>query len=1465
MTKILKHILPILLCAALVPTGIASVSAKETDDGIFLNAIFDNQATNEVNITDVSVAGGKVIVEETGAKNKALHLQKAETDAVITGAFESNGEKYITYSFDVKSADANGVNLKISLSATADGKNPVNILNIQNNEIRTIDNKFIGGIGADFTTVAFTVKDKYLFDAYIEGKCVLSDWKMPSEFDASSLVLSQVSGFESYIDNIRIYKGSKVRKSGEFQSMGYNTEKYDNILMESAAGDTTFFDNRFPVTDGGVGKYSKMYTSPKTNKITCTRLNDMKSTNRTNYIYMERTDPSNDCYFDVNCTGSSLNYSYYKMEGDFRIDKLGSIIQFPMIRDTVTSGSAVSAFPFQISADGSITFSGGSAAKVIQEGKQFHFLAFFNTKTNTADAWLDGVRIAKNIPFADTIKQITLMRVSLAGGSTGNLWLDNFDITGLVQPITDGVDVKTSILPSEEPIKEFLKDKIAYGHYGNILYKNNNKIELSKKGIYDKENVKFYVPAETLAEAFDLNLTSENGKISGDAEITSDGNVILKDGKSFKLSDEVKKKDGVLYVPFAEFGEAVTGLKAWTMETGIIVFADHKLNFKTEDWEYPVFRSSIWNNFDYLSGFLNYVHPDTNRLREDYIAHTGEVTSTQHPRLILNSDDFAEHKRHFEAGDDEYYSKLAKTIISKADNYLTSEMAHYTFADPVRGSFYGFLERFMAWGYAYNITGDQKYVDAAVEQFRIIDEEMPDFNEAHILDSGLALRGVAIGFDWLYNGFTDEQRTRYANMIFKKGIEPLGDGLYGRLPQGSFGMSGTKFITRDNINGICNAGVMDACIALMEYAPEDCMAYLSESIRSLEYAMSLLEPDGGWVESPSYWEFMMQSVIWGTSALERSFGSSYGLMDGQGMENTINWALATFGNTTNNCYGDGLPVAQKSYTAFNYFGKRNDDRAAIYSRKRDIERRGDNFIDYNDIVFYDFNNNDASADDMKKISNLVRVNGVEMATIRDTFDFDTSNIFFSTHFGTTSGYHQHTDCGSFVLDLMGERWADDYGQDDYNLENVNGYKDWQLYRKRAEGHNVMVINPAGHTKDFEMRRGQKAEIVTSDANEYGGYVYADMSDVYTEASKMTLGYYVDDNMNSVTMRNEFTLNNDNDIYWFLQTPAKAIVSGKTVFLEKNGKSVKLEFLSSSDDAEWEVTDAKPLSTSPQVAEQNPNIGYSRVALKLKGKQGDNKLVVKISPTSYPTKQIEDVPISKWTLPEKSELSDAQSFDTSFDVYADDKPVKQDTVVVLDDIMPKITVNAKQNDAIVEIAEAKDVDSTTAISVWSPDRKTCALKLITYKSVKTGLTSVEGYVDLPIISTEVSQTPEAANHKENMTDYDFGTRWTCMAKGATAIFDLGESKKVDAVAAAFWKGNVRSYYYDIYTSEDGENWSPARIGMSSSGTSEELELCEFGAPVTARYIKYVGNGNSVANAETAVNSNVLEFRILEKAK
>ena len=72
-----------------------------------------------------------------------------------------------------------------------------------------------------------------------------------------------------------------------------------------------------------------------------------------------------------------------------------------------------------------------------------------------------------------------------------------------------------------------------------------------------------------------------------------------------------------------------------------------------------------------------------------------------------------------------------------------------------------------------------------------------------------------------------------------------------------------------------------------------------------------------------------------------------------------------------------------------------------------------------------------------------------------------------------------------VLDLLGERWAYDLGADNYNLQNELKYPEYSIYRKRSEGHNVLVFNPQNYSKSVEMKLNQFAPIIDAQGNEYG--------------------------------------------------------------------------------------------------------------------------------------------------------------------------------------------------------------------------------------------------------------------------------------------------------------------------------------------------------------------------------------------
>lgn len=111
---------------------------------------------------------------------------------------------------------------------------------------------------------------------------------------------------------------------------------------------------------------------------------------------------------------------------------------------------------------------------------------------------------------------------------------------------------------------------------------------------------------------------------------------------------------------------------------------------------------------------------------------------------------------------------------------------------------------------------------------------------------------------------------------------------------------------------------------------------------------------------------------------------------------------------------------------------------------------------------------------------------------------------------------------------------------------------------------------------------------------------------------------------------------------------------------------------------------------------------------------------------------------------------------------------------------------------------------------------------------------------------VSASDNDGNKEEGAIDLDINTRWSASGPN-TLVVDLGdEAKEVIGVAIAMWKGSERTYPFMIEYSLDGETWAEAMPKTQNSGESEEFEKYMFPQPVKAKYIRYVGDGDTVPN-------------------
>ncbi len=117
--------------------------------------------------------------------------------------------------------------------------------------------------------------------------------------------------------------------------------------------------------------------------------------------------------------------------------------------------------------------------------------------------------------------------------------------------------------------------------------------------------------------------------------------------------------------------------------------------------------------------------------------------------------------------------------------------------------------------------------------------------------------------------------------------------------------------------------------------------------------------------------------------------------------------------------------------------------------------------------------------------------------------------------------------------------------------------------------------------------------------------------------------------------------------------------------------------------------------------------------------------------------------------------------------------------------------------------------------------------------------------------------DRGNIGDNMFDGDLGTRWSAFANPATATIDLGSPKSFNELRIAYYKGDTRQAYFDLQRSDDGSTWTTFATGMASSGTTLGFEPYPFSRQ-TARYLRYVGRGNSLNDWNSITEMQIIDF-------
>ena len=1460
-----KRIISLLLCVILAFGGITGIAAESQETEFVINYQFDDMYSNDAP-TGVTVNKGDVRSVDDGEKNKAMYIGEEYSEIV----FNADGKKHpgtAIVSMDVKREGTGVLNMEVKTSGVV-------LFKVENNRITTSNGKQIANVyNNKYTNVAFAVNKKNYADIYIDGKLALRQWKLGSSLN-DKLYITKATGAAAYIDNVYAYEGKKIMENipkVTYSPAGDAHIDYDYYTnADYALVDT---ENLYDVTaESATPNYRNGNRAEKTNKIILNRIDNRHDPKRTTgSIIIEKTT-SSDAHYDFNnLHAHDMGYfRYYYYEGRVRAIKLGSPIRFAFFRDVATANGQINVEPMKIDAAGNVITGSGKIVKKLKKNEWLNFKIIMDTETHIARAYVDDVLVDDNISIG-RLTNPTMLRIWVDTGDDCTAEFDKLLLLGMRHDYDpENPDYHPSFWSDDSGLVEWLSEgnKTAFYGYSENVFANGEKHIRVDKPLYGKNyNHILYVSAKALSLGYNFNLSVDAASKSASDEkltVTAGSKAVTYNGENYELSTECLWENDTVYIPVETFAKTVLKHDVKNETNGLIVTSATPFLLDTyeemEDYLIQVAGRSGYRDdvskikpAKALNWFMSWERPTAATLKADFNAIYGDGTSSDaHPRVIGTKKDFDIIRNNYKT--DKNLNKMVNDIVKQADATMGAQPPAYALPDKQRilSQARTALGWFRNLSFAYQITGDEKYAEKCWEILQAL-LTFPDWNPSHMIDTAELVGGCAIAYDWCYDYWTEEQRQWIFERVKKLGMVPIYNQLMDiQTTRYEWAGANDYAAAKSNFNTVINGSQMVGLTAFADRDPEFCFKALQEAMRSIEYTLLVYRPDGIWMESPGYWEYAASYVTRGLSSVINLTGNHYGFLDSQGLASTGRWLISQNSyNGVNNFHDAGAGKFRPFAMAF--FGKfYNDDIVSAVALDYAANQRR---AEVEDAIWY-VPGITASADDLPLD---LYYEGFDTVGSRSSYS-DPNGFYYATHGGLVTCYHSQYDVCSFVLDNMGVRWAHDLGSDDYNVRrDQNGFN--KMYRDIAESHNLMVYNKQVPGQDKE----GGATMLKWESKSLGSIAVYDVTSVYASSvNKATRGFLVGDNRRSLTVRDEFNVKTKMPASWYMCTPADAeIVNNNLVILKSQGKKLKLEIITNADSHTISYGPAQPLPSSPQIMGQNKNEGFYRLGVDMElSPNKDYYCMVKLSPYDEVTTDVklDDKPCMEWTIPD-GDYNLVKRKTIAATICVNGKPVDEIITngrvgIVEGEPMPTITAENITEGCTYEVFYGEKFGDDTLVRVYSPDKSYWVDYGISYQVSKS--TDISAYNVHEVKDVEVSEGPEPENHEMNMFDNNYATRWTSPndAENSWAIFDLGEVKKIDAIGLAFWRGDTRNYYYDLFVSTDGENWTPVVEGGANSGTSEGMELELIGE--NARFIKFVGAGNSNNG-----HSNILEFRALQK--
>ena len=580
----------------------------------------------------------------------------------------------------------------------------------------------------------------------------------------------------------------------------------------------------------------------------------------------------------------------------------------------------------------------------------------------------------------------------------------------------------------------------------------------------------------------------------------------------------------------------------------------------------------------------------------------------EHPRLYFTKQKEADIKEQMKT--DAFLNKLVEELIKKADRVKNEAPSRYEIPDGVRllNQSRRSIDRTTALAFAYRMTGNKEYADAAITEMLTVCR-FENWNPSHYLDVAEMATAVALGYDWLYDVLTAEQREEIKNALLNHALK-TGLDMYER-----------RFwwtIRDNNWNEVCNAGLTLAALAVADDEREIAETIVNHALKSFPTGLKPYKPDGAYPEGPGYWAYGALFTGLMLMVLQDVFDDDFGLLQSEGLKTTGDYYMNMVGPRYRfynyaDC-GDNASASPMMFALSHLY-----DRPDYAVWLRTFIENQNRYQSGREAVFNAlWYNPKGTGEDFAKTPLAQKFAGVQdVCTMRTAWN-DPNAAFLGFKGGYNRANHGHLDIGSFVYEVNGVRWAVDLGMENYNLPGFFGGQRWTYFRLINASHNTLVIGGKNQNLDADCKIGN---FVNGGAIVIGGSrpaisgnenvvasAMVDMTDAYkgqvAVAMRVATLYKdgsarIDDMLNGVT----------EPVRWGMMTQAAIEIraDGRMALLSQGGQHINLTLI--SDYAEkFEITSAKP----PTEAE-NQNNGFSILTTTATPKEGQVHIRVLIRP------------------------------------------------------------------------------------------------------------------------------------------------------------------------------------------------------------------------------------------------------------